>query len=298
VPERTAPQSLSSPDLRPYQDLALAAWETAHRRGVIVLPTGAGKTRVAVAAIARTGARTLCLVPTRVLLDQWCEVLAASGAKRVGRYGDGERTVGDVTVATFKSAFLYAEDVGNLFDLLVVDEAHHFGGGVGDESLEMCTALWRLGLTATPVSDDTRCARLDRLLGPVVYGCSVEELAGTFLAPFKIVTLSLPLGEREQRRYDAECDQWRPLARQFFRTAAGASWTDFVRAAGRTDEGRRALAAWRRSRALVRWPEPKRAAVRELLRRHAAARTLVFAPDAVTAYAVSRETLIPAITAR
>lgn len=61
----------SPADLRPYQEAALSAWALAHRRGIVALPTGSGKTRLAIAAIRRTGLSALCLVPTRVLLDQW-----------------------------------------------------------------------------------------------------------------------------------------------------------------------------------------------------------------------------------
>src|SRR5262245_40321214 len=58
------------PALRWYQEAALARWKHAGHRGVIALPTGSGKTLVAIAAIARLGYSALCLVPTRVLLDQ------------------------------------------------------------------------------------------------------------------------------------------------------------------------------------------------------------------------------------
>jgi superfamily II DNA or RNA helicase len=57
--------------LRDYQAAALCAWELAGRRGVVVLPTGSGKTRVALGAMASTRLPALCLVPTRVLLEQW-----------------------------------------------------------------------------------------------------------------------------------------------------------------------------------------------------------------------------------
>src|SRR5262245_46959574 len=45
------PSGWNKVDLRPYQEAALSAWTLADRRGLIVLPTGAGKTRVALAAM-------------------------------------------------------------------------------------------------------------------------------------------------------------------------------------------------------------------------------------------------------
>jgi superfamily II DNA or RNA helicase len=79
------------PGLRPYQAAAVAAWERSDRKGIIALPTGAGKTRAAIAAIARSGFRTLCLVPTRVLLAQWVKMLSEAGLGPIGEYGDGRR---------------------------------------------------------------------------------------------------------------------------------------------------------------------------------------------------------------
>src|SRR5262245_11592990 len=49
---------------RTYQDDALAAWLAADGRGVVVLPTGAGKTVLALMAIERLKLRTLVVVPT------------------------------------------------------------------------------------------------------------------------------------------------------------------------------------------------------------------------------------------
>ena len=68
----------------------------------------------------------------------------------VGCYGDGAQDLAAVTVATFESAYRHMDRLGNRFDLVVVDEAHHFGCGLRDEALEMSIADARLGLTATP----------------------------------------------------------------------------------------------------------------------------------------------------
>jgi hypothetical protein len=67
----------SDVDLRPYQEAALSAWELGRRRGVVALPTGSGKTRLALAVMQRTRLSALCLVPTRVLLDQWLREIGA-----------------------------------------------------------------------------------------------------------------------------------------------------------------------------------------------------------------------------
>jgi len=71
-------------ELRPYQEAALHAWNAASRRGVVVLPTGSGKTRLALSAMAASGLRTLCLVPTRALLEQWHGVVSQAYGGAVG----------------------------------------------------------------------------------------------------------------------------------------------------------------------------------------------------------------------
>ena len=287
---------IGSPELRPYQAAAVAAWERAGRRGIIALPTGAGKTRAAIAAIARTGSRTLCLVPTRVLMAQWVRALAQAALGPIGEYGDGRRFEHPITVATFASALRNMETLGNRFDFLIVDEVHHFGSGAGDEALEMCIAAARLGLSATLPDDPIRRASLEALVGPEVYRASVEELAGRYLATFHLVTISVGLTPSERRAYDAELAVFRPVCRNFFDSAPGASWSDFVSAAGKSDEGRRALAAWRRSRSIVGYGSGKRSAVHDLLLRHRDHRILIFAADNDTAYAVAREHLVQPIT--
>jgi len=57
----------------------------------------------------------------------------------------------------------------------------------------------------------------------------------------------------------------------------------------KNDEGRRALAAWQRSRRLLAFPQAKRQMLANLLARHGDARVIVFTADNATAYAVSRE---------
>ena len=295
-PKLTGPPPIACPELRPYQAAAIASWELCERRGIIVLPAGSGKTRAAIAAIARCRFRALILVPTRVLLAQWARVLGEAAQELIGEYGDGSRSEGPITVATFASALLHMETLGNRFDLLVVDEVHHFGSGVGDEALEMCTAAARLGLSATPPTDEARRARLDALIGPEVYRASIEELAGTYLASFQLVTISVGLTPSERQAYDAEVSVFRPVCRAFFEAAPGASWHDFVRAASKSDAGRRALAAWRRSHAIVRYSREKRSIVNDLILKHVDSRILVFAADNDTAYAVAKAHLVQPIT--
>lgn len=288
--------SLVCPELRPYQQAALESWQLAGRRGWVALPTGSGKTRVALAAIATTRVPTLCLVPTRILLEQWCGELSRAFEVPVGCYGDGERRQETVTVATFESAYRHMARIGNAFALLVVDELHHFGTGIREEALEMSSACMRLGLTATPPQGGAATLRLERLVGPLVYQLAIADLRGTFLADFDVLTLTLALSEDERAAYEAEMVRFRPACRWFFRDHPLGSWADFMRACRRTPQGRESLDAWFRSRRLLALTEAKGQALGTLLARHRDSRILVFTSDNETAYRIAREHLIMPLT--
>lgn len=294
-PQRPNPVSWRAIDLRPYQHGASTAWELAGRAGIIVLPTGAGKTRVALANLARIATRALCLVPTRALLHQWRHEIARFYAGPVGCLGDGERQLEAVTVSTFESAVRQMPTLGNQFDTLVIDEVHHFGGGLKDEALEMSTAPYRLGLTATP-PDERALNRLDQLIGPVVYSLGVGDLAGSWLSDFDLVLLRLTLNASERSYYQQNYGHFLRVHRSFRQLHPGASWQEFVRAAATSGEGRAALLAWQRARRLLGYTEAKAQAVGKLLARHRESKVLVFTSNNDAAYAIAKQHLIMPIT--
>jgi superfamily II DNA or RNA helicase len=283
-------------ELRPYQRAALNAWNAASRRGVVVLPTGSGKTRLALAAMATSGLRTLCLVPTRALLTQWHNVVSETYGGPVGCLGDSERRLAPITIATFESAYRTMSRIGNRFELLVVDEAHHFGGGFRNEAIEMATAAARLGLTATAPELRHARDRLSELIGPPVFELSVSDLAGSYLAPLDVMKLFVELTQEERRSYQGWLALYRKPLAEFQRRNPGASWESFLRWAARSQEGRRAIAAWSRARRLLAYPEGKRVLLGSLLERHRAERVMVFVGDNETAYRVAREFLIMPFT--
>jgi superfamily II DNA or RNA helicase len=282
--------------LRPYQAAALYAWQAAGRRGVVSLPTGSGKTWVALAAMASLAVPTLCVVPTRVLMHQWRRVLGRVYDGPVGAWGDGQRRLYPVTVTTFESAYRHMAGWGQRFGLVVVDEAHHFGQSTRDLLLEMSAAPARLGLTATPSAPGPQSERLDELLGRVVFRARLAELKGQYLADFDRLTLVLELSPEERSAYDLEYGAFRAFYLPYRQQHPGGTWADFLRVAVREDDGRRALAAWRASRRLLAFHRSKAEALRWLLAEHRERRVLIFTPDNDTAYRVAAEHLVMPIT--
>ncbi|HEU4728154.1 MAG TPA: DEAD/DEAH box helicase family protein [Kofleriaceae bacterium] len=291
--ERSIHLSWSLPALRWYQEAALASWQAAGCRGVIALPTGAGKTLAAIAAIARLEVAALCLVPTRLLLDQWARAIAAYSGQPVGRLGDGDHVVAPITVATYASAAIWAPRIGDRFGLVIADEAHHVGAWCPGEIFELLVAPARLGLTATPPDDR---GALTRHVGPVVYARSLTDLMGDGLAEFDIMSVPIALDRDERRRYRELRGRFAASYSAFLRARPDAGWSEYVRDAARSRQGRAALAAWHEYRALLAYPRGKRDALRDLLAQHAGRRTLVFTADNATAYAIARELLVMPIT--
>src|SRR6478609_7322477 len=172
---------------RPFQVEALAAWRRARGRGVVVLPTGAGKSHVAVLAIDDRRRSALVVAPTLDLVRQWFDLLGATFGGPIGLVGGGEHDVRPITVTTYDSAYLHMEHLGARFGLLVFDECHHLPGPTYALSARLSLAPHRLGLTATPERADGRDAELTSLVGPTVYRRDIGELAGEYLAEYETV---------------------------------------------------------------------------------------------------------------
>jgi superfamily II DNA or RNA helicase len=293
------PRDLASLGLRPYQAQALASWATFARRGVVAIPTGAGKTRVALAAIFETGLPTAILCPTRALAVAWVEELKRHlGGEPVGLVGDGNRSVERVTVLTFESAYRHMDRLGDRFGLLVVDEVHHLASGARLEALEASAAIYRLGLTATaPDSGSEGAARLTDLVGPIVFEMGYADLVGKHLAPVTVARIPVRLEADERAEYDARTRAFLEMRRTFMRLYPDADVATMLRGLGRTHEGRRALCDRSRALELANFPRAKRTLLRTLLARHREDRAIVFTAFAENAYVAARDNLIPVITA-
>ncbi|MDW8245626.1 MAG: DEAD/DEAH box helicase family protein [Sandaracinaceae bacterium] len=282
---------------RSYQKEALSAWKKARGRGVIVLPTGAGKTHVAVFAISQTKRSTLVVAPTLELVRQWYDLLRASFNRPIGLMGGGDYDIQDITVSTYDSAYMHIEHLGNRFGLIVFDECHHLPSPSFMLIATQSIAPFRLGLTATPERSDGRHELLEGLIGPIVYRCEISELAGDYLADYQTIRISIPLSKEERKEYEeARAIYLQFLAKHGIRPHQPDGWIQFIRLASRTVEGQKAMAAYRRQRELAFCAPAKLQVVQRLLEEHRKERTLIFTEDNATCYAISRALLIPAIT--
>lgn len=125
--------------LRPYQAAAVD-WLQSRKRGMVIAPAGAGKTVVAAAAAARklvANQRALWIANTREQVDQAIKAMSST---------EGPEGV------EWQVECAAARPDASVFDLVILDEAHHSPAETWSALIESCTGiLW--GFTATPWHD-------------------------------------------------------------------------------------------------------------------------------------------------
>jgi superfamily II DNA or RNA helicase len=298
VPQLPPLETLKSAiQLRPYQGSALNKWQRAQNRGVLVLPTAAGKTYIALKAIEQLKTQTLIVVPTLDLIDQWRSRIRECLGVESGAVGGGENIVRMITVATYDSAYLQAAFLGNKFMFIVFDEVHHLASPSYMQIAEMYIAPYRMGLTATYERIDERHQLLPRLVGDLVYSIAVEELAGKHLAPYTYEKKYVELSPREQQLYNKEMATFRKYLREkHIVMKSPRDFQRFIMRTGRDPQAREALLARNQALKVALNSQEKIKALAKLLETNKNEKTLIFTLHTDLVYAISRCFLIPAIT--
>jgi superfamily II DNA or RNA helicase len=282
---------------RPYQTEALLAWRGQRGRGVIVLPTGAGKSHVAILAIQEKRRSALIVAPTLDLVRQWFDLLRATFGVEVGIVGGGEHEVRPLTVTTYDSALLHMEHLGARFGMVVFDECHHLPSTSYALAARACLAPYRLGLSATPERSDGREADLASLIGPIAYRKDIVELAGDYLAEYEVQRVAVELSPDERALHDAKRAIYRDFVTSHgIRMSQPSGWSEFIMLASQSATGRRAMAAYREQREVAFAPVAKLEYLEHLLHTHRGDRAILFTQDNSTAYAIARRFLVPVIT--
>jgi len=214
--------------------------------GVVVLPPGAGKTVVGLAAMALVGQSTLILTTNRTSVSQWHrELLKKTNVQehQIAEYTGDTKNIGPVTLSTYQMLTHRPEKNGDLphlrlfsereWGLIVYDEVHMLPAPVFRATSEI-QAKRRLGLTATLVREDGREADVFSLIGPKKYDVpwrDLEQRGWIAEASCTEVRVSLPEDERmayataiprEMYRIAAENSRKLPLTQAIMQQHEGA----------------------------------------------------------------------------
>lgn len=282
---------------RQHQSEALTAWESEGRRGVVILPTGAGKSILGVMAIARVKRPSLVVVPTIDLVFQWQKTLEDFFSEEIGVYGGGEKNLKRITVATYDSARLIIESKGNQFGLLVFDECHHLPAPGNRIIAEASISPFRLGLTATLERTDAGEEFVYEAVGKEVYKGNISHMVSRVLAPYDVINIEVPLTEDEWQRYsEARSKYINFLRRSGVNVSAPGGWQQFIQLAARTPQGRQAMRAYREQKVLCNASSAKMDAIWKIISHHTDERMILFTHDNAMAYRIGREFLLPVIT--
>jgi DNA excision repair protein ERCC-3 len=207
--------------LRPYQvEAAESFWHGGS--GVVVLPCGAGKTLVGIAAMAHAQATTLILVTNTVAARQWKDELLRRTSltdEEIGEYSGARKQVRPVTIATYQVMTTRRGGVYShleLFDardwgLIIYDEVHLLPAPIFRMTADL-QARRRIGLTATLIREDGREGDVFSLIGPKRYDAPWKDIeAQGWIAPADCVEVRVTLSDGERLAYataDAE-DRYR-----------------------------------------------------------------------------------------
>ncbi|MFA5625269.1 MAG: DEAD/DEAH box helicase family protein [Bradymonadales bacterium] len=280
----------------PYQAEALNAWEKAGCRGIVVLPTGAGKTFVAHLAMMGRQRASLIVTPTLDLMHQWFAGLRSAFRCEIGMIGGGVYDPKPISVTTYDSAYIHMDKLGDRYGLLIFDEVHHLPSPSYALAAKHSIAPYRLGLSATPERDDAAYS-YDELVGPIVYSKSIKDLAGAHLSEYETIQISVSLSDEEREEYSQARSTYLEFVRQNgIRMNSRSAWGDFLKACARSSEGRLALLAHRSQKRITQCCREKITVLIDILAEHRNDRSIIFTADNDTVYRISKLLLVPAIT--
>jgi DNA excision repair protein ERCC-3 len=179
-----------------------------------VLPCGAGKTMVGLAAMADIQRATLILSPNTIAVRQWIqEILDKTNLppEMVGEYTGERKDICPITVSTYQILTYRRSETEDFphfslftsFDwgLIIYDEVHLLPAPVFRITAEI-QARRRLGLTATLVREDGREADVFSLIGPKKYDVPWRELERQgWIATAECHEIRVSMTEDEQLNY-------------------------------------------------------------------------------------------------
>ncbi len=291
---------INIPDLRDEQIEAVSSWLKT-KKGVIIMPTGSGKTVVALAIMKALSVSTLIIAPVRDLMYQWQNRISEVLGYDSGIIGDNIFDIRPISCTTYHSAYIHMDKLGDKFGLIIFDECHHLPGLNRREAALMSPAPFRLGLTATPERSDELHKDFPYLIGPIVYDIPITELAGKVLADYDIFRIPVALNSDEQFAYNSAGLLIRNYMLNKIQELKDKgiekkyTWIDLIKETGKDPEARKAQQAFYFKKSIEDRAEEKFRVLEDLFRLHLGEPILIFAGSNAMARDVSIRFLIPCL---
>jgi DNA excision repair protein ERCC-3 len=215
---RTYASSGAAFEVREYQQQAAESFYLAGSErggsGVIVLPCGAGKTIVGLAAMKMVGQTALVLTTSLTSVKQWRRELLDKTSLRsdeIAEYTGEQKSTGPVTLTTYQILTWRADREGEFphlelfrarsWGLIIYDEVHLLPAPVFRATADL-QARRRLGLTATLVREDGREADVFALIGPKRFDVPWKDLERQeWIASATCVEERVPMSAERRMQY-------------------------------------------------------------------------------------------------
>jgi len=288
-------------ELYEFQTESMKSWLENNKQGTIILPTGSGKTIVALEVIVKVYKKTLIVVPTLVLLEQWKNRIISLldiSPDHIGEFGGGKYEVKDITLITYDSAHLYSKRLRQQFGLIILDEAHHLAGSNYQIIADGYIAPYRLALSATLDPNEVSYQNLmTKGFGPIVYEKKPNDLKEEeVLSKFKIITKKVEIEDIEEyKRLIAILQNY---IKKLPRNTKISYFQQIIYRINRDPKAREALLAYRKARDISFSGSRKIQELETLLKHHKDDKMIIFSDYVAFCEKISRSFFIPCITHR
>jgi superfamily II DNA or RNA helicase len=218
-----------------------------NKQGLIHRQPGTGKTQIALYFVATVGTRTLVVVHTKDLLEQWVNYARKSIPDMpIGIIASGKEQVEQLTIATIQTLFRrnYKTDWWRQFGATIIDETHHVPAETFDQVIAHSTSRYRFGLSASKTRADHMEPLMHSNIGPVIH-----ELKFNSPVPVRVVKVKTDFKAGKQGNMVGpiwlQRKRWHGMIKSL--CADPARNAKIARAVGkRLDEGRSVLVLSRR----------------------------------------------------
>lgn len=152
-----------------------------YNNGILVAPTGSGKTVMALAIVARKKLRTAIIVNSLSLLNQWEKQInnfleIENEELKVGKYyGSKKKIFKMIDILSIDSLVKADDEIFSYYALVIVDEAHHLGSNKYEEAIRRFKTRYIYGLTATPKRSDNLEKIVYKAIGNIRYNLELDK---------------------------------------------------------------------------------------------------------------------------